>query len=343
MKKKMTKTKKLISVALVGTLSGGIANAQTLDEVRDRGTLNCGVSQGAVGFASPDEDGRISGLDVDICRAVAAMVLADSEAVKYVALSSTERFVALQSGEVDLLSRTTTWTFSRDAVIGVDFVGINYYDGQGFMVPRSLGITSATELDQATICMRQGTTSALNVADYFRSNGMEYTPVIFEAADEVVAAYGAGRCDAYSIDRGGLAGDRLKLENPEDHVILPETISKEPLGPAVRQNDSQWADIVRWSLNILIIAEELGITQDNVEELKANSENPEIRRLLGVEGEYGTQIGLDNDFAARIISAVGNYGESFERSRGMGSPLMEERGLNALWLEGGLMYAPPFR
>jgi len=331
------------SLAVIGTLSAGIANAQTLDEVRERGTLNCGVSQGAIGFASPDSDGKLSGLDVDVCRSVAAAVLGDSEAVKYVALSSKERFVALQSGEVDMLSRTTTWTFSRDAVIGVDFVGINYYDGQGFMVPKSLGVSSATELDQATICMRQGTTSVLNVADYFRSLGMEYTPVTFEAADEVVAAYGAGRCDAYSIDKGGLAGDRLKLENPAEHIILPETISKEPLGPAVRQNDSQWGDIVRWSLNVLIAAEELGITQDNVEDLKANSDNPEIRRLLGVEGEYGSQIGLDNDFAARIISSVGNYGESFERNRGMDSPVMEDRGLNALWTEGGLMYAPPFR
>ena len=315
---------------------------KTLEEVKKRGTLICGVSQSLPGFSFPDDNGNWSGLDVDVCKAVAAAIFGDSNKVQFTPLSAKERFTALQSGEIDLLSRNTTWTFSRDVALGIEFTNVSYYDGQGFMVPKNLGVKSAKELSGATLCTNTGTTTELNIADYFRANNLEYNIVTFEKADEVVAAYNAGRCDVYTTDRSGLAANRLKLSKPNDHIILPETISKEPLGPAVRHDDNQWGDIVRWIFNGLVTAEEYGVNSKNIE-VMLKSDNPEIQRLLGVEGSLGESLGLNNNFMISTIKSVGNYGEVFERNVGKNSRLKLARGINNLWTQGGLMYSPPFR
>ncbi|MFA9473134.1 MAG: amino acid ABC transporter substrate-binding protein [Filomicrobium sp.] len=318
------------------------AQTSTLDTVKGRGQLQCGVSTGLAGFGAPNDAGQWQGLDVDICRAVSAAVFKNVDKIKFVPLTAKERFTALQSGEIDLLSRNTTWTMSRDTAAGLNFTGISYYDGQGFMVKKTLDVVSAKELSGASICVQTGTTTELNLADYFRSNKIEYNPVVFEKLSEALAAYNAGRCDAFTTDVSQLYSIRLTLGNANDHIVLPEIISKEPLGPVVRQGDPQWANIVRWTLFAMINAEELGVTQGNVDQMKA-SKNPSVRRLLGVEGEYGAAVGLDNDWAYQIIKLVGNYGESFDRNVGAGSPLGIARGQNALWRDGGLQYAPPIR
>ncbi len=318
------------------------AQTNTLDTVKGRGQLQCGVSTGLAGFGAPNDAGQWQGLDVDICRAVSAAVFKNADKIKFVPLTAKERFTALQSGEIDLLSRNTTWTMSRDTAAGLNFTGISYYDGQGFMVKRTLDVVSAKELSGASICVQTGTTTELNLADYFRSNKIEYNPVVFEKLSEALAAYNAGRCDAFTTDVSQLYSIRLTLGNANDHIVLPEIISKEPLGPVVRQGDPRWANVVRWTLFAMINAEELGVTQGNVDQMKA-SKNPSVRRLLGVEGEYGAAVGLDNDWAYQIIKLVGNYGESFDRNVGAGSPLGIARGQNALWRDGGLQYAPPIR
>jgi len=324
-------------------LANSTAFAQTLEAVQEKDFIQCGVSQGLPGFSNPDEDGNWSGIDVDFCRGVAAAVFGDPDKVRYTPLSAKERFTALQSGEVDILSRNTTWTLTRDSALGLNFAGINYYDGQGFMVREDLGVNSALELDGASVCTNIGTTTELNLADYFRANDMDYELVAFEKADEVVAAYDAGRCDVYTTDQSGLAAQRLKLTEPDAHKVLPEVISKEPLGPVVRHGDDQWLDIVKWTLYAMIEAEELGVNSANVEQMKAESENPSIKRLLGTEGEMGEALGLPNQWAYNVIAQVGNYGEIYERNVGIETPLGLERGLNALWKDGGLMYAMPIR
>ena len=324
-------------------LTGGQAWAgPTLDSVKQRGYLKCGVSQGLPGFSAPAAKGQWTGLDVDYCHAMAAAIFGDAAKVRFTPLSAKERFTALQSGEIDVLSRNTTWTASRDTELGFDFVGVSYYDGQGFMIRKDLNIKNAKELDGATICANSGTTTELNVADYFRTRGMQYRPVVFEKSDEVVAAYDAGRCDVYTTDKSGLYAQRNKLKDPDAHMILPETISKEPLGPLVRQGDSQWFDIAKWTLFALIGAEELGINAGNVVQQSKSSQNPEVRRLLGSDGSLGKTLGLPQDWALQAIRQVGNYGEIFQRHLGS-APLNIERGQNALWSDGGLMYAPPFR
>ncbi len=328
--------------AAFGMVAATAASAATLDDVKGKGFVQCGVSQGLPGFSNPDDKGNWTGLDVDYCRAVAAAIFGDGNAVKFTPLSAKERFTALQSGEIDILSRNTTWTMGRDTSLGLNFAGVDYYDGQGFMVRKSLGVSSALELSGASVCTNTGTTTELNVADYFRANNMEYEIVAFEKADEVVAAYDAGRCDVYTTDASGLYAQRLKLTNPDEHMVLPEIISKEPLGPAVRQGDDQWFNISKWVLFAIINAEELGVTQANVEEMK-NSDNPEIKRMLGTEGAFGEGIGLENDWAVKVIAAVGNYGEIFDRNVGPNTPLGISRGLNALWSKGGILYAPPIR
>jgi general L-amino acid transport system substrate-binding protein len=331
------------ALALAGAI--GAAQAQgtgTLATVKSRGMLNCGVAQGAPGFANPDDKGNWTGLDVDFCRAVAAAVLGDAKKVSYKPTTAKERFTALQSGELDLLSRVTTWTMSRDSAMGLAFVGIMYVDGQGLMVPKKLGVKSAKELNGASVCVATGTTTELNLADYFRTNNMTYKPVVFEKADEVNAAYDSGRCDVYTTDQSGLYSQRLRLRNPDDHVVLPEIISKEPLGPLVRQGDFQWFTLSKWVYYALLNAEELGVTSGNVDEMLKSS-NPEIRRLLGVEGDFGKGIGLENDWVVRIVKSVGNYGEIYERNLGPNTPLKIARGLNNLWSKGGLQYAPPIR
>ena len=321
---------------------GVAAHAATLDKVRERGHLQCGVSQGLPGFSNVDDQGNWSGLDADYCRAVAAAVFGDPSKVKYTPLSGKERFTALQSGEIDLLSRNTTWTMTRDTALGLNFAGVIYYDGQGMMVRRDLGVASALDLSGASICTGTGTTTELNIADYFRANGMDYEIVAFEKADEVIQAYEAGRCDVYTTDASGLYGYRLKLADMDQHMVLPEIISKEPLGPVVRQGDDQWFNIAKWTLFALVNAEELGVTSANLDEMKG-SNNPAIKRLLGTEGAFGEAIGLQNDWAATVVGAVGNYGEMFERNVGGETPLGITRGLNALWTDGGLQYAPPIR
>jgi len=318
------------------------ARAATLAEVKDRGELRCGVNIGLAGFSAPNDKGEWQGLDVDFCRAVASAIFKDPTKIKFVPLSAKERFTALQSGEIDLLSRNTTWTMSRDTEQGLNFVGITYYDGQGFLVKKSLGITSPAQLAGASICMQTGTTNELNVADYFRTRGLSFDPVVYEKNEEAINAYNLGRCDAYTTDSSGLYAQRIKLADPDANEVLPEVISKEPLGPVVRQGDDEWANLVQWTLFAWLNAEELGIKQANVDEM-LSSPNPEIRRLLGVEGDFGKGIGLDDDWAYRIVKNVGNYGESFERNLGKGSRLKIARGLNRLWTNGGLHYAPPIR
>ena len=320
-------------------LVAGAAQAATLDDIKKAGALKCGVSQGLPGFSNPDDKGSWTGIDVDYCKALAAAVLGDANKVKYVPLSAKVRFTALQSGEIDVLSRNTTWTFTRDTNLGLNFSGVLYYDGQGFMVRKNLGVKSARELSGAAVCTNTGTTTELNLADYFKSNGMKYKVVAFESANEVVAAYDAGRCDVYTTDRSALAANRTKMKNPDEHMVLPEIISKEPLGPVVRQGDDQFGNIARWVLNALIIAEELGVSSKNIDQL-ASSKNPETQRLLGVTGKYGEYIGLDAKWAARAIEAVGNYAEMYERNV---TPIGLTRGVNNLWNKGGILYAAPFR
>ncbi|WP_127562011.1 amino acid ABC transporter substrate-binding protein [Nioella ostreopsis] len=333
----------LLGTLAVAGLAAGAVSAQTLDEVRARGALNCGVTTGLVGFAAPDANGEWEGFDVGVCRAVAAAVLGDSTAVNFVPTTGQTRFTALASGEIDMLARNTTWTFSRDVDLRFEFTGINYYDGQGFMVPRELGVSSAMELDGATVCIQTGTTTELNLADFFSSNNMSYEPVPIETNAEAQQQYLAGACDVYTTDASGLAATRATFEDPSAHVVLPEIISKEPLGPLVRHGDNEWGDIVRWTLNALIAAEELGVTSANVAELAAGTENPEINRLLGSEGDLGGMLGLSSDWAANAISSVGNYGELFEGNIGENTPIGLARGLNAQWTDGGLLYSPPFR
>lgn len=334
----------ILGAMTVAAFSAGAAAAATLDDVKARGKLNCGVTTGLVGFAAPDANGVWEGFDVAVCRAVAADVFGDATAVEFVPTTGKTRFTALASGEVDMLARNTTWTFSRDTDLKFDFVGVNYYDGQGFLAPKALGVSSAKELDGATVCIQTGTTTELNLADFFRANNITYTPVPIETNAEALQQYLAGACDTYTTDASGLAASRATFENPADHIVLPEIISKEPLGPLVRHGDNDWGDIVRWSLNAMIAAEELGITSANVAELSAApTQNPEINRILGTEGEMGKMIGLDNAFAKNIIMQVGNYGEVFEKNIGASTAIGLARGLNAQWTDGGLLYTPPFR
>jgi general L-amino acid transport system substrate-binding protein len=322
----------------------GAASAQqrTLDAVKQRGQLSCGVHTGLAGFGAADDKGVWTGLDVDYCRAVAVAVLNDPNKVRFVPTTPKERFAALQSREVDMLARSTTWTIARDSSAGFSFVGVNYYDGQGFLVKKALGVKTAKDLGGATVCVQTGTTTELNLADFFRTNKLEYKPVVFEKVDEALRAYAANRCDAYTTDASGLYSVRLQLANPEEHIVLPDIISKEPLGPLVRQDDFQWFTIVKWVHFALLNAEELGVTKANVDQM-LSSPNPEIKRLLGKEGDYGKGLGLDNAWAYRIVKALGNYGEIFERNVGSGSRLKIDRGLNRLWTKGGLQYAPPIR
>jgi general L-amino acid transport system substrate-binding protein len=332
------------SAAVVLLLASGSAFAgKTLDAVKAKGFIQCGVSQGLPGFSNPDTSGNWTGIDVDVCRAVAAAVFGDATKVKYTPLSAKERFTALQSGEVDLLSRNTTWTLTRDTSTGLDFTGVTYYDGQGFLVKKTLNVTSAKQLNGATVCVQSGTTTELNLQDYFRTNNLQYTPVVFEKADETIAAYDSGRCDVFTDDQSGLYAERLKLKSPDDHIVLADIISKEPLGPVVRKGDQEWGDIVRWALFAMVGAEEEGITSANVDQLKASSQNPDIRRVLGVEGDIGKELGVSNDWVVNIVKQVGNYGEIFDRNVGDKSPLKIKRGLNALWKNGGLQYSPPIR
>ncbi|PYE84944.1 amino acid ABC transporter substrate-binding protein [Pseudoroseicyclus aestuarii] len=332
------------ALTVTGLAATGASAQSTLETVQDRGELVCGVNTGLTGFAEQGADNEWTGFDVALCKAVAAAVLGDASAVSYVPTTSTDRFDLLTSGRIDMLSRNTTWTYSRDVDLAMDFAGVNYYDGQGFMVRSDMGVGSATELDGATICIQSGTTTELNLADYFATNGMSFTAQSGETNAELEQAFLAGSCDAYTTDASGLAATRASFPNPDDYIILPEIISKEPLGPATRENDSDWTDIVAWTLNALIAAEELGVTSDNVEEMaSADNENPEVRRLLGVEGDLGQMMGLDNDWAVNVISATGNYGEIFEEFLGESTPIGLARGLNAQWTDGGLLYAPPFR
>jgi general L-amino acid transport system substrate-binding protein len=334
--------KRLISVfglALAVGLSGQ-ADAQTLKTVRDRGSLLCGVSQGLPGFSNPDDKGNWTGLDVDFCRAIAAAIFNDPAKVKYTPLSSRDRFEPLRSGEIDLLSRNTTWTSSRDALF--NFVGVVYYDGQGFMVRKALKVNSALELNGASVCTQTGTSTELNLADYFRANNMKYEVVAFGTSDETIKAYESGRCDVFTTDVSQLYSVKLKLSSSNDHVILPEVISKEPLGPLVRHGDDQWFDVVKWVLFAMLNAEELGVSSKTIDEA-LKSKQPEIRRLLGLEGTYGEQLGLTKDWVVRIVRHVGNYGEIFDRNVGTTSKLGISRGLNRLWTKGGIQYAPPIR
>ncbi|MCL3881104.1 amino acid ABC transporter substrate-binding protein [Marivita sp. GX14005] len=334
----------ILGAMTVAGLSAGAVSAGTLDDVKARGKLNCGVVTGLVGFGAPNANGEWEGFDVSYCRALAAAVLGDPTAVEFIPTTGKTRFTALASGEIDVLARNTTWTFSRDVDLKFDFIGVNYYDGQGFMVPKELGVSSAKELDGATVCIQTGTTTELNLADYFRKNNIDYEPVPIETNAEAQPLYLEGACDVYTTDASGLAATRAAFENPGDHVVLPEIISKEPLGPAVRHGDNDWADVARWTLNALIAAEEYGVTSANVEDMAAQAgDSPEVNRLLGTEGNLGEMLGLDADWAKRAIAAEGNYGEIFEKNIGENTPIGLARGLNAQWTEGGLLYAPPFR
>jgi general L-amino acid transport system substrate-binding protein len=336
----MKRVANILALALIFMAQS--AAAQTLKAVKNRGVLNCGSNGTLAGFGLPDANGKWVGLDADLCRAVAAAIFNDAEKVKFVPLSAKDRFTALQSGEVDLLARDTTWTVSRDSSLGLNFAGVNYYDGQGFMVRKALNMNSALELNGASVCVQQGTTSELNLSDFFRTHNMELKSVTFATANEAVKAYDAGRCDAYTTDGSSLYSERLRLANANDHILLPEIISKEPLGPAVRQGDDQWFDIVKWTLFAMINAEELNITSKNIDEMKTST-NPDIKRFVGTEGNYGEQLGLPKEWAVSIVKLVGNYGEVFEQNVGSGSRLKIDRGLNKLWNKGGIQYAPPIR
>lgn len=338
MKKMLVTFAAAASLGLVATAS----QAATLDDVKAKDYVQCGVTGGVAGFSAPDANNVWTGLEVDFCRAVAAAIFNDAGKVRYTPLTSQERFAALSAGEIDILSRTTTWTMSRDTDLGISFIGTMYYDGQGFMVRKADGIASALDLSGAAICIESGTTTELNAADYFAANNLEFNTVVFVDQDEVVKAYEDGRCDVYTTDASALAAERSKFAVPDDHVILPEIISKEPLGPVVRQGDDQWFKINRWAYYALLEAEELGVTSANVDEM-LGSDNPAIKRLLGVEGDFGAPIGLTKDWAYQIIKLVGNYGEAFDRNVGTATDIGLERGLNALWTNGGLQYAPPIR
>ena len=338
---------KFLAAGIAAATLAGVATTayagKELDAIKARGQLLCGVSTGVAGFASADSQGKWTGIDVDLCRAVAAAIFGDADKVKYIPTTAQQRFTALQSGEVDLLARTTTYTLTRDTALGFDFTGINYYDGQGFMVNKKLGVKSAKELNGATVCVQPGTTTELNLADYFRANKMTFKPVVIEKIEEVRAAFFAGRCDVFTTDASGLYATRAaNAPTPDDYIILPEIISKEPLGPVVRHGDNQFADIVRWSLFAMIEAEEYGITSKNIDEMM-KSDNPTIKRILGVTPGMGKALGVDEKWVYNIIKQVGNYGESFDRNVGMGSPLKIARGQNELWTKGGLQYAPPIR
>ena len=333
----------LLGTMAAAALVAGAASATTLDDIKARGVLNCGSNTGLTGFGAPDASGNYQGFDVDVCKAIAAAVLGDQSKVKFVPLTGETRFTSLASGEVDLLVRNSTWTFSRDTDLKFDFVAVNYYDGQGFMVKKALGVSSAKELDGATICIQTGTTTELNLADFFKANNIKYTPVNVADDADAERQFLAGSCDAYTTDASGLAATRATLPKPDDYVILPEIISKEPLGPVVRHGDNQWGDIVRWTYFALVAAEEKGITKANIDEVVKSTQDPEVKRMLGVEGDMGKMIGLDNEWAKRAIAANGNYGEIFEANIGMATPIKLARGLNALWTQGGLQYTPPFR
>jgi general L-amino acid transport system substrate-binding protein len=335
--------RKIVSVLFCLVLMSGIAAASTLSDVKARSKLLCGVNSGLLGFALKGEDGKWAGFDVDYCRAVAAAVLGDAEKVDYVPLTAKDRFDALKSGKVDLLARNTTWTMERETKMPFRFVGVSYHDGQGFMVAKSIGVNSVFKLTQAAICFLSGTTTQANVEDFFREKDMTFTAVTLGTVDELVAAYQSNKCDAYSADQSQLYAVRLKLAKPDDYVILPEVISKEPLGPAVRQGDEQWFNIARWTLFALINAEELGLRGAGVDDAKTTAKKADLRRLIGLEGTFGADMGLDAEWAARAIKAGGNYGEIFERNLGKGSKLGIERGLNALWSQGGILYVPPVR
>ena len=336
------KTTLLTAAVTCAALATSAAHAGTLDDIKKRGELRCGVTQALAGFSVADDKGRWTGLDVDYCRALASAIFHDPEKVTFRPTSSKERFTVLQSGEIDVLARVTTWTTSRDVDMPFDFIGVNYYDGQGFMVRKDLGIKSVKDLSGASICTNTGTSTETNMADYFKANGLEYKPVIFEKSEEVKSAYDAGRCDAYSSDVSGLYVQRKLLANPDAHDILPEVISKEPLGPLVRQEDPAFKDLAAWTHHCMVNAEEYGVTQANVDEMK-NSSNPNIRRLLGVEANGADKLGVGQDFCYHIVKNIGNYGEAYDRNVGKASPLAIERGLNRLWNQGGIMFAPPLR
>ncbi|WP_129141313.1 amino acid ABC transporter substrate-binding protein [Modicisalibacter coralii] len=333
----------LLPAALLAAAVASQSQAATLDDVKSEGEFRCGVSTGLPGFSAPDQDGQWQGLDVEFCRAVAAAVFADPEAVSFTPLTAKERFTALQSGEIDVLSRNTTWTATRDNSLGLNFAGVDFYDGQGFLIRKDLGIDSASELDGASICVQAGTTTELNMADYFKSHDMQFQQVAFDTSDQTAQGFDSGRCDVLTSDSSQLAALRLQLADPSSVKILPERISKEPLGPVVRQGDDQWFDIVKWTLFAMLNAEELGVTRDNVDAMRDNPPNPDVARLLGKDGTFGEQLGLSNDWAYNIVKQVGNYGEVYARNVGMDSPLEVERGINALWTDGGIQYAPPVR
>lgn len=334
----------LLGLAAAGLflVSAGPAQSSLLDTVQENGRLTCGVTTGLPGFSQPDSDGNWTGLDVDTCRAMAAAILGDADAVQFIPLTAAERFTALQSGEIDVLTRNTTWTLVRDASLGINFTGTNYYDGQGFMVSTDLGVSSALELDGATVCIQSGTTTELNLTDYFRANGMSYDALVFDTSEQTVQGFNANRCDVLTSDQSQLAALRTQLDDPSSAVVLPEIISKEPLGPAVRQGDDRFFNVVKWSLFLQLNAEELGVSQANVDEM-LESDDPAIQRLLGVSGNMGELLGLPADFGYQIISQVGNYADMFERNVGVDTPLGLQRGLNAQWTDGGIMYAPPVR
>jgi len=338
------KIQHLVPAALaIATAASPAWAGKTLDAVKQRGQVVCGVNTSGPGFSNADSQGKWTGLDVDFCKAVAAAVLNDASKVKFVPLNSQQRFTSLQAGEVDVLSRNSTWTLTRDASLGILFTGINYFDGQGFMVPKKLNIANAKKMNGATVCVQAGTTSEKNVADYFGANGMKYKPVVFDTAEAITSAFFAGRCQVYTTDMSDLAGARTKAPKPDDYVILPQVISKEPLGPSVRRGDDEWFQIVRWTLFAMLEAEEDGLTQANVDAQKATSKDPGVQRFLGVSEDTGKLLGLDKEWAYRIVKQVGNYGESFERNLGPKSPVGLPRGVNNLWTKGGLMYAPPIR
>lgn len=336
---------KLNKIALLLGMASLIPNlsfAGTLEQVVEKGVLTCGVSTGIPGFSATDSKGEWKGLDVDFCRSVAAAVLGDATKVKYVPLTAKERFTALQSGEIDLLSRSTTWTATRDTSLGLNFAGVNYYDGQGFLISKKLGVSSAKELDGATFCIQAGTTTELNLTDYFKANNMDYKAVTYDTSGQTIDGFKKGRCDAVTSDASQLYGLRIKMDNPDSVMVLPEIISKEPLGPVVRQGDDNWFNVVRWSLFATLEAEELGVSSSNVDQ-QLKSENPGVKRLLGLSGDAGENLGLKADWAYKIVKQVGNYSEMFDKNVGKDSPLKINRGLNKLWNDGGLMYPMPIR
>lgn len=337
---KLLKTLSL-SVATLA-LASTVSSADTLDSVKQKGVVTCGVSTGIAGFSATDSNGVWNGIDVDMCRAVASAVFGDDKKVKYVPLTAKERFTALQSGEIDLLARSTTWTLTRDASLGLNFVGVNYYDGQGFLVNKGIGVNSAKELDGATVCIQAGTTTELNVTDYFKANKMTYKPITYDTSGQTIEGFKSGRCDVVSSDASQLYGLVLKVQDPNSVKVLPEIISKEPLGPVVRQGDDKWFNIVKWSHIAMLNGEEFGLTSKNIDSM-LKTENPDIQRFLGINGEAGKMLGIDDKWAYNIIKNVGNYGEAFDRNVGMGSPLKIERGLNKLWNDGGLQYGAPIR